>query len=587
MKAKGFKAVISILMTAIMLTVSLPLTTSATGNVCKIGDTEYASVKAAVDAAVDGDIIDVFANSEVSSKMVISKKIELTSSNSSQIRTTLNDTFVIGTGTTESDTPGELILSGNLVINSKDASSRTVFIKYGTFTIKDEAHCKTNKRYFIDSPAVEETKVPVHINIFGGTIESASDAKDKATIFFGGKNSTLTMTGGALIQKSSGSYAIKNQADNGKINISGGHIQAVTTPLGTYGAYVGKEINISGGIVEATKNNVFATFSSCDYLTINISGDAILKAKKNTLGITSPMSEINVTGGTIIATEDTPINMGYGSLNISGGRFILEGTSKKATLLKTAYDEDNPFPAFITITGGLFINKNESNPNVMNDSAKSTEPIDFKGGTVLYHDSVDSIVRGRISAPKTVTAIYEGESYYVYTKSGATDEKLSGVMDEGATLRLVEGSAGLRFGAAFSKSAVEKLEEKGAVSYGMIIVPSQYLVNLKTFTVEGLTEKYGADGFISIACTEGTGLVKNGDGGLSLQAAIVNIKEESYGRSFSAIAYACVNGEYYYSAFDQTANSASVKDLAEKALAAEGSAHTDAELSILNEFAGN
>ena len=585
-RQKRLKIVLSLIATFAMLIVSLPLTVAATSTVCNIGDTHYASVKEAVTAANDGDVINVYANTRETRTIIISKKVELTSSNASQIQIASNypKLFRIGTGLTEDATPGDLIVSGNLVINSMAID--TVCIYYGTFTMKDEACCKTNDGFFISTEIAENTKNPAHINIMGGTMESTAKKEDQATIFFGGRGSTLNMSGGTLVQKLNGSYAIKMCGENATVNIAGGRISAISNPIAVYGAFVNKVINISGGIVEATESGIFKTYSKCDYLAINISDTAYLTAKKNTISLTSPMSEINVSGGTVIATEDTPINMGYGVLNISGGKFILEGTSKKATLLKTAYDSSNPFPAFITITGGLFINKNESNPNVINDSAKNTEPIDFKSGTVLYKDGVDSIVRGKISAPKTATAIYEGESYYVYTKSGATDDKLSGVMDESATLRLVEGSAGVRFGADFSQSTVKKLEAKSSVSYGMLIVPSQYLVNLKSFTVEGLTEKYGDDGFINIACTEGTGLVKNEDGSISLQAAIVNIKEENYDESFSAIAYAYADGTYYYTAFDQAANSASEKDLSEKALAEGNSAYTNAELTILNKFAG-
>ena len=579
---KSLKITLSLIVTFAMLMVSLPLTVAAADTVCNIGDTHYKNVKEAVDAAEDGAVINVYTDTREKSAITITKKIELTSSNNAEIQTTVKKFIVIGNGETEASTPGELIVSGNLEINSK-SEEVTVYIRYGTFTIKDEAYCRTNKRYFIDSPAAETAKVPIHINILGGIIESESDANDKGTIFFGGKNSTLTMTGGQLIQKQANSYAIKMQAENGKIDISGGHVKAVNHPLGIYGAFMGKEINITGGIVEATESKIFKTFSSCDYLTVNISDNAYLTAKKDTLSIHSPMSEINVTGGTIVATEDTPINMGYGTLNISGGKFILEGTSKKCHLLKSYYDESTPFPAFINITGGLFINKNESNPHVMNDAYDGALPINFESGTVLYKGGASSIIKNRIIANKAAKAIYDGEEYYIYTRGPEAEDDSTATMNEGADVRLVEGSNGLRFTAEITAKTAKSFGDRA--TYGMLIVPTQYLVGLESFTVEALTEKYGASNFLNVACTEGKGLVKNSDGSISYQAAIVNIKDENRATYFSAIAYVCEDGEYYYSSFDMSANSASLKSAAKAALGDENATYTDAEKAILEGFA--
>ena len=580
---KKLKIVLSLIVTFAMLVVSLPMTVAAAGNVCNIGETHYASVKAAVTAAKDGDVINVYADTKETAAMTIDKKIELTSSNASEIQIPSSNSklFRIGTGLTEDATPGELIVSGNLVINSKAID--TVCVYYGTFTMKDEAHCKTNKGFFISTEIADNTKNPAHINILGGTMESTAEKADQATIFFGGRGSTLNISGGTLTQKFDGSYAIKMCGENATVNITDGHLSAVSNPIAVYGAFVNKVINISGGVVEADESGIFKTYSRCDYLTINISDKALLRAKKNTVSLTSPMSEINVTGGTIIATEDTPINMGYGTLNISGGKFILEGTSKKCHLLKSYYDESTPFPAFINITGGLFINKNENNPHVMNDAYDGALPINFESGTVLYKDGASSIIKNRIIANKAAKAIYDGEEYYIYTRGPEAEDDSTATMNEGADVRLVEGSNGLRFTAEITERTAKSFSDRA--TYGMLIVPTQYLVGLESFTVEALTEKYGASNFLNIACTEGKGLVKNSDGSISYQAAIVNIKDENRATYFSAIAYVCEDGEYYYSSFDMSANSASLKSAAKAALGDENATYTDAEKAVLNGFA--
>ena len=580
---KKLKITLAILMTLALLIVGSPFTAMAeTGDmVCTVGGSTYSSINDAVAAANDGAVITVFADTTISSKMTITKKIELTSANGSEITVTAGETFTIGSGDKLSDTPGEVTISGDLKITT--SKSALFYIKSGTFTMKDNVYVKATHQYPIDSEAAGEA--PVYINIYGGTMESTATAKDKGTIYFGGTNSVITMTGGTLIQNRNDSYAVKMRAANGQINVSGGHIKAVNNTLGIYDPLANKQINISGGIVEATDSTAIYMYSKCDYLTVNISDNALVKAAKNTLKITSPMSTVNVTGGTVLATDDAPVMMYYGTLNVTGGTFILEGNNASADMIRSQYDDTMLMSGVVSINGGLFVNKNTANDVVMNDSAPDTNPISFNAGKVLYKSNVLDVVDGKTEAPKNIEVTYDGETYYAYCRFAGAAKKYAGVMDSKVTLRLVEGSSGVRFVADFSKKVVDDLSTKGAVTYGVIIVPTAYLVELDGFTVEALTAKYGANGFLNIACTEGNGFVAYSDGSASVQAAIVNIKAANYAMEFSAVAYACVNGEYFYTAYDQNVNSATAKELATEALADTAAQYTPAQQTILNAYA--
>lgn len=580
---KTLKIVLALVMTLSLLVAGLPMTATAASAVCKIDDATYSSIESAINDARDGDVIEVLSNTTLSSKVeIVGKKIEITSSNGSEITTRVEGAITLGSSKNEGSTPGDLIFSGNLKMTT--SAPMAVLILHGSFTIKDEAHCKSSVRYFVDSEA--DGKAPVIINIEGGILESSSDAKDKATIFLGGKDSQVNLSGGQLLQNSEGSYTVKMRAENGQINVTGGYAKAPNDVFSAYDPFMGKEINISGGIVEATNSGTIKAYSKCDYLTVNISGDAVLKARKNTITLTSPMSVVNITGGTIIATEDAPISMGWGEVNVKGGKIILEGTKKNAVMVRSEYGGDaNPFPAFINISDGLFINKNTKNSDIMTDVGEESTPINLTGGKFLYKENVDMIIEDRISATTSNTTTYENESYYLYNCFAGAESKYAGTMDKGATVRLADGSNGLRFSATYSSSVTQKLSAKGVVLYGMIIVPTAYLTTLDEFSVEALTEKYGADKFLDIACLSGKGATVNDDGSVTLQAAIVNIKEENYDTSFSAVAYACVSGTYYYTAFDQSTSSATIKDVAKVALSDTSASYTAAELAVLNNFA--
>lgn len=661
---KRLKTTLAILMAIALLAVGSPIiTVAAEGTVCKIGETPYTSIADAVDAATDGAVIDVIADTTISPTITISKKITLTSSNESEITCTggVKCIDVNGDG-------ADLTISGNLKITY--AASEPIYLSKGRLEIKDNVVLTATFHTICMPTNTTPTSNITELVVSGGTIiANGTQTQTKSAIFNGTRYAKITINGGTI--KSTMVGAILNRANNltldinggeviadkvavfyerdagGTINVTGGTIKTVaqntngnqcfylnngvnkttlnisdgtidckgTNALYFYGASGGVELNVSGGYISSTQgtitfdcSNLSANITGGEIVAttengikftgalqstvVNISGDAKVTAPKNALLVNNVGSTFNVSGGTFTATDKDVVKLQLGTLNVTGGTFILNSTNSNANIISSTYDSDMEMSATANIKGGLFINENTANTALFN-VAENAEPINYEAGKLMYTNNITHIVAGSLAAPKTVEAVYDwngnntadvGETYYIYNRFAGADEANAGVMVEGATVRLVENSNGLRFTTDFSKAVVDALAAKGTVTYGTIIVPTEYLTSLDSFTVAALTAKYGANGYLNIVCEDGKGLIKNEDGSVAIQAAIVNIKTENYDTQFSAVAYACVGGEYYYTAFDQSANSATIKDIATAALADTEAAYTDAQKAILNGY---
>ena len=176
-----------------------------------------------------------------------------------------------------------------------------------------------------------------------------------------------------------------------------------------------------------------------------------------------------------------------------------------------------------------------------------------------------------VSAPKTVevnydlngnTVLDDGETFYFYVKFAGSDAAFSGVMNNGASVRLSSTSSGLRFTTVFSKAVVDALNAKGQVTYGTLIVPTSYLANANAFTKEAL-EAAGLK-YMNIVAQDG--IIYNADGTVTIRAAITNLLVKNYDRSFSAVCYAYVDGTYYYSAYNTASNARTLEDVSIEAL---------------------
>ncbi len=122
-------------------------------------------------------------------------------------------------------------------------------------------------------------------------------------------------------------------------------------------------------------------------------------------------------------------------------------------------------------------------------------------------------------------------------------DDLTLTMTKGASARLSEESeseSGLRF-----KATLENYDATDAVTYGMVIVPVDYLTDI-TFNndyVEKLDETYGAGNYINAQVLP----TKDKDGTTDIiQHSITSIKTGNYDREFFGIAYATDGTTYKY-----------------------------------------
>ena len=154
--------------------------------------------------------------------------------------------------------------------------------------------------------------------------------------------------------------------------------------------------------------------------------------------------------------------------------------------------------------------------------------------------------------------IYKGHSVGVIQNS------------KGASVRVVEGTTGIRFRGEFRKYMLDSLRDKYGeknVELGMIITPTDYLTATGAdFTMEALDActTLPAVKYVNV---KGTVIhVDEDDLFYYVNCALVNIKEGNYAREFSARAYIKVNGEIYkYADFDADYHSRSISEVARKA----------------------
>lgn len=121
-------------------------------------------------------------------------------------------------------------------------------------------------------------------------------------------------------------------------------------------------------------------------------------------------------------------------------------------------------------------------------------------------------------------------------------------MKEGASIRLTEGSTGIRFTAQLKASAYDANK-----TYGVIIMPSQYLTanNITSDYINALDTKYGfteveglqvPDGYLKMNC-----LPEKDENGVDyvVMGSIANVYYDNINLDFTGIAYATTDGVNY------------------------------------------
>ena len=448
----------------------------------------------------------------------------------------------------------------------------------------------------------------------GGTAKVTAGTNGAIYMSNDSANSIVNITGGEISAVES--RAIRKAVTNAVVNISGGKVTSATETIGGYNSGIGNGIygtlNITGGTVEATGACAVAMGNA----TVTISGDAQVKAGSDTIWINKDRKNtLNITDGTVSATNSAAILVNYtvesgkndaqsvvidgglveaasntiilyreSDLTINGGKIAANGatviaaygnstsapnvTVNGGTIIQNGSGKDNLLiqrlnDTTVVLNGGLFINNNPYNKAVFNDG------IVLNAGKYLYKKNIDLVTSG-VTAIKTVTAAYdhnsngvadEEEIYYFYSRNGATNTGYAGIMEEGASIRLNTSENGLRFSTVFSSDVIAALEAKGSVTYGHIILPTEYLALVRSFTKAEL-DAANID-YLNVIAEKG--IYENDDGSITVYAAISDILSTNFDRYYSAVGYALVNGQYYYTAYDAINNSRSIDMVARAA----------------------
>lgn len=386
------------------------------------------------------------------------------------------------------------------------------------------------------------------INISGGTIEAEYNCiHDNGT-------ATVNMTGG-LVRNTAGSVLCMNSA--GVFNMTGGKIEA----SGAIGTGHNATYTFGGSaVVEAGSSlNFNGVGTAGTTMTVNIKDNArITVTDGNVINVpnsTLANVTVNISGG-VISSNRNALWIGNQvpnfTLNMSGG--VVAGTDKDATT-----GAINPVKSTINITGGILLAGYEASSfmGIKQDAANSiTLPGAFASGTVMPIDkSAD-------------TVIFNDQVCYMWAYGAATDSTIAGAMKNGAQIRMVEGSNGIRFVTEYSASVLAKIGELAGEQeghFGTLIVPMEDLLAAKGVFTHAALDAANVE-YADIVATENGMHFSETTGAVTVRAALVNIKAENYELGLAAISYVKVGDTYYYGAFDSVVNARSVAQVATKAL---------------------
>ncbi len=154
-----------------------------------------------------------------------------------------------------------------------------------------------------------------------------------------------------------------------------------------------------------------------------------------------------------------------------------------------------------------------------------------------------------------------------------TPEAFAPKMEDGAAVRLVANSQGIRFTSAISEATltfIDSIKDAGtAVTVGTVIAPVDYVNKATAFTMEEL-DKITVTGtkYVNVVATDDGKEVK--DGVVTFNAALVNLKGYNHTRVFAARSYVqfTVDGEtvILYSDYSEANNARSMSAVADAAL---------------------
>lgn len=214
----------------------------------------------------------------------------------------------------------------------------------------------------------------------------------------------------------------------------------------------------------------------------------------------------------------------------------------------------------------------------------------FEDGTVYCR----LFTKGRITTAG-VTHDASAEPTDVLTNLDIEVNKTPTALTAGASVRIadVKNGGGIRFESKVNTDLYNSLKntEGVTVSLGTIIVPEEYRAG-KDITFDNFkTASQGGTNGAKNLCVDITQTKWQDEANGIYTAALINLKEANYTKSFAArgymkVTYADGHSVYYYSDFDKDGNVRSIQAVASAALADTSVTYTEAQKAILKVFAG-
>lgn len=397
-------SIISLIMVFVM---AVPMTVSAATNVAKIGDTEYATLEAAVKAAQDSDTIKLTAPITASITIPADKNITLD----------LNGQTLTG----ESGKNAIEVAGGLVVKDSTATATPSVSSDYETVSYT--------------SGKITATKTTVAV-ISGGTFELQS----------GMVESTGNIGIIALGEKDATKPSVTSTA-----KISGGYVLAQEFAASAQGN--GATLNINGGVLVAKDNAVVAGNGTKNLggTTINITNGIMIghiqSAGYIACGVYHPQSgNLRISGGTIYADGGVGILMRSGDLSMTGGKVIATGTAQgkvgDSSVIANCYgiqvDTKSNYPGVSGITASV-----SENAEVV--AAAGVDAINALGDDAAHHIVVasgcySSDVSGFTPSGKVVIKFRSGQDQKYYVGTQEEIQKIANTAKDGDTIDVIKGS---------------------------------------------------------------------------------------------------------------------------------------------------
>ena len=498
----------------LLAAVALPLISNrafADGEVASVGETLYATLQAAINAAGDGDTVTLLQSTS-ETPTIDGKNITLdlggfTLTVDGYGLDVYGSTLTIENGTVAGDHAHCVYLNNNNTLTV--AATATLSSPDGSGVLAD--------LYPTSSTGVNTVNVYGTINAYTGvsaTVATVVNVYDGATI-------NSTDGAGILIDNDGGSNA-------STITVSGGTITGANTGISINGniASNGPTITISGGSILTDGNETVALYLA-GVGTTTVSGGTISGTAS---GIEIRAGDLSVTGGTIssTATGSTVVVTpnGNGSTTVGAGIAIAQHTTARPISVEisggtisgiSAVYESNPQnnasvadDVELSITGGTFNTTVENGTPVYSADLEDV----MTGGTTNVAPAVDEIDDGYdaflvdgdyvvLAAPTDAATALEvkiGETTNTTPFGGTAFDNITYAVDQGNIATYVAGQiTGVDAGEAVATATLTGVKGTYTHTYNLTVSPVEYEIvegDEQTYTLgsdEALTFRISGD----------------------------------------------------------------------------------------------